>query len=279
MVDGQADHDRQRDDLHDAHQHAVDVDGNRGVDVQAREQRRGEHADQRRQRADRHRQRDVAARQIDHHVRRGAACDAADQHHAGGQLGRHPQQLGERPGGERHHEVMQHDAGEHGRGAREDAAEIGDRQRDAHRQHDQREQRGDVRRDRREGGRRDIRGERDQHGPQRKESGNPGKHGEILGRSGWCGGGPRRAGGQGAPAGASGAGPGGTAHAWQAARERGFYLAGRAGPGRGRGGRQIGGGSRIRGACSTRLGRPRGACALAAGARGMDEVRTGEDEA
>ncbi len=37
VIHHEADHDRQRDDLQDAHQHAVDVDGDRRIHVKARE--------------------------------------------------------------------------------------------------------------------------------------------------------------------------------------------------------------------------------------------------
>ncbi len=176
MIDDEAHDDRQADDLENAHQHAVHVDGDRRVDIEPREQRRGEHADQRRQRADGHRQSHVATRQIDHHVRSGAARDAAHQHHPGGQIRRHAQHFGNGPGGKRHHQIVQHDAGDDRCGPRKDTFEIGDGERHAHRQHDDGQERGDVRCDGAEGGWRKVGGERNQHGPQRKETGNPGKH-------------------------------------------------------------------------------------------------------
>jgi hypothetical protein len=40
-----------------------------------------------------HRQRHIAAREIDHHVGGGAGGDAAHQHHAGGEIGRHAQHM------------------------------------------------------------------------------------------------------------------------------------------------------------------------------------------
>src|SRR3989344_4781086 len=90
-----------------------------------------------------HRQRQVAACQPSHHVRRGAAWAATDQNHADGNLRGQMERLAEQPRHARHDHEMRHHAQGHAPRVAGDLGEVVELEGQAHAEHHQPQQRHD----------------------------------------------------------------------------------------------------------------------------------------
>ena len=145
-VDEDAADNRHDDDLDDRHHHSREGDVNPGTREPPSQERRDDRCEDCRRHRHRDGQRNIAARQIRHDVRRCAARAGADEDDACGELWRQAKALGEQPRKARHDRELGQGADEDILRALEDQAEIAQAQRRAHAKHDDAEQQRNVRR-------------------------------------------------------------------------------------------------------------------------------------